>query len=408
MTDPHNEDLLLVTSKILGSGHYNAAKNLLAGLERRKFKIDFYDWDFFGGKAYEFMINNVPKVWQLLNEAYQNELILSFNKFHDNWNTFTDKTRDILHKKEFWWQIRYTLFDLESFIKLNAFLGEEDVFKDKKPDWNRYSKIVLTMPGTQSLGYSNYYADKSYVLVTDYGQVDKSWTVYSPNTFFVANQEAQDYLRSFKELDDSKIVQTGIPVSLQTKKLSQLDKHDLRTSLGIKSKRFFVLAGGGSGGRKIAGMVNKLIKNPLPQAQVLVICGRNEELLNSLRAKLENYPQANIQLAGYLDNEELLKYYRAADMVLTKPGGITLTELINLQTPIGVYYSHPQESGNLRRIQQHRLGIWNFQRMDFLRELNDLDEDDFDYFSKKMKKVARYDSVEQIAAELDKTSFTSH
>lgn len=402
------KDLLVVTSKVLGSGHYSAAKNLYEGLiaKQKHNNIDFYDWDFFGGKAYEFMIRNTPNVWALLNETMQNEIIISFSKMHDSINILTDKAKETLSKKELWWQIRYSLFDLESFIKVNDYFGAEGLFEDKKPDWAGYDKILLTMPGTHSLGYSNYYADKSYILVTDYGKVDKAWTIYTPNTFFVANQATADYLSAFKDLKDSKIILSGIPVSPLVYKLSQVSKYDIRKKLGIKSSRFFVLAGGGAGGNIIKQVFNHINKTPLTDSHFLVVCGRNKELFKTLKKRLKKRPNPNIKIVEFMDNEKLLEYYRASDMVLTKPGGITITELIGLNTPIGVYYFHPQEQGNLEHIKKHRLGVVGLKIKDFLKEVDSLDSDDFDYFALKMKKVAIYNSVDIIRKELgmDKNS----
>ncbi len=396
-----SKDLLLVTSKILGSGHYNAAKNLETGLKKQTdYQIDFYDWDFFGGKAYEFMLRNVPRVWHMLNETLQNEFFLSFTKMQDNWNSLTDKTKEKLEQQEMWWQLRYNLFDLEDFLNLNDLFEQEGVSGSKRPEWSQFEKIFLTMPGAQSLGYSNYFSDRTSVLVTDYGQVDKAWTVYTPKTFFVPNQAAADYLRSFKDLQNSQIVISGIPVNPLTKELSQTDRYDLRKKLNIKSKRFFVLAGGGAGGRNIANMVETLLKNNLPESQILVVCGRNDLLYKSLKSKVPKNSTNYIKLVKFIDNNKMLEYCRAADMVITKPGGITTTELINLNTPIGVYYFHPQEEGNLEHIKDNRLGILNLKAKDFVRELQTLDDDDYEYFSKKMRKVARYDTIESIIQHL--------
>ncbi len=391
------QKILLVTSKILGSGHYNAAQNLYKGILniREDINIELYDWNFFGGKAYEFMLQNAPKFWGLLNETMQNDLILGFSKIRTTFNNLSEITKEALNK-ELWWKIRYSLLDLESFIRFNKFIEAANLFRDKKPKWSLFSKIILTLPGAQYLGYSNIFSEKTLVLVTDYGKVDKVWTVYTPSVFFVANQITKDYLESFKHLHKSKIVHSGIPVNPLTQVLNKVDKIDLRRKLGIKSDRFYIISGGGAGGRNISDMFDEILKLEFKNTEFLVVCGRNKELLKTLKNKLKKHSKTNIKLMGYVENDNLLRLYRAADMVITKPGGITTTELINLNTPIGVYYYHPQELGNLEHIKYNRLGLINENCKEFLTELMYLDDDDFEYFSRKMKKVAKYDSIEII------------
>ena len=59
--------------------------------------------------------------------------------------------------------------------------------------------------------------------------------------------------------------------------------------------------------------------------QIVVICGSNENLLRKLEKK---YPEgeSNFKLLGFVDNMD--EYMDAADIVFTKPGGLTTTEAL--------------------------------------------------------------------------------
>ncbi len=392
-----NKDVFILTSKILGSGHYTAAANLYAAIKQRfpEKSVELYNWDFLGGKAYEFLIQNIPIVWSLFKETTNQDLFFHIGKLHYSINQLNEFTKDGFSQSELRKQLRYLLFDVESFIKLNRLTAELNLFNQNKPNWSEYEKIIITLPGAQFLGYSRAYDDKSYVLVTDYGKVYKDWALYRPKYFFVPSKLTEDYLRGLIS-PKSRIVCTGIPVSPLAKELSQIDKFDLRKKLGIHSQYFYILAGGGAGSRQIRHMFEEILQLNLENVEFLVVCGRNQNLFKYFKNRLAKIKNSRIQVVEYVDNHKLLELYRAADMVITKPGGITTTELINLNVPIGVYYYLPQEEGNLEHIKYNHLGIINLDPKDFLSELLHLTEEDFDYFAKKMVKLARYDSTEMI------------
>jgi len=391
------KEVFILTSKILGSGHYTAATNLYEAIKQcfPEKSVELYNWDFLAGKAYEFLIQNIPIVWSIFKETTNQDLFFQIGKLHYSVNQLNQLTKDSLSQSELRHRLRYMLFDIESFIKLNKLSAELDLFRQNQPNWSEYQKIIITLPGAQFLGYSRVYNDKTYVLVTDYGKVYRDWALYSPKYFFVPSKFTEDYLRSLVSAK-SKIICTGIPVSPLTRELSQISKLDLRNKLGIRSQYFYILAGGGAGSNQIRNMFKQILQLNLENVEFLVVCGRNQSLFKYLKKKLSQTKNPRIRVIDYVDNHKLLELYRAADMVITKPGGITTTELINLHVPIGVYYYLPHEEGNLEHIKYNRLGIINLDPKDFLSELLHLNEEDFAYFSKKMAKLARYDSAEII------------
>jgi len=391
------KDVFILTSKILGSGHYTVAVNLYDDIRQRfpDKSVELYNWDFFAGKAYEFLIQNMPIVWSIFKETANQDLFFQIGKLHYSVNQLNQFTKYDLSRSEFRQQLRYTLFDIESFIKLNKLTAELNLFNQDRPNWAKYKKIIITLPGAQFIGHSRIYDDKTYILVTDYGKVYRDWALYSPKYFFVPSKLTEDHLRNLVS-PKSQIVRTGIPVSPLTKQLSQINKFDLRKKLDIRSQYFYILAGGGAGSNQIRNMFEQILQIDLENVQFLVVCGRNQNLFKYFKKRLSKTKNSRIQVVDYVDNHKLLELYRAADMVITKPGGITTTELINLNVPIGVYYYLPQEEGNLEHIKYNRLGIVNLDPKDFLSELLHLNEEDFDYFARKAAKLARYDSAEAI------------
>jgi len=81
------------------------------------------------------------------------------------------------------------------------------------------------------------------------------------------------------------------------------------------------------------------------QAQVLIVCGRNR----TLQASLSEYfhAQSDVTVLGYVDHiDELMAI---SDCIITKPGGLTLSEAIAAELPLLLYRPVPgQERNNAR------------------------------------------------------------
>ena len=77
--------------------------------------------------------------------------------------------------------------------------------------------------------------------------------------------------------------------------------------------------------RKIA----KKIRERMPEGgTVVTVCGRNERLYESL----EDLADAHFRVLGY--TQEIPRYMDAADMIITKPGGLSSTEAANKHLPM--------------------------------------------------------------------------
>jgi UDP-N-acetylglucosamine:LPS N-acetylglucosamine transferase len=78
-------------------------------------------------------------------------------------------------------------------------------------------------------------------------------------------------------------------------------------------------------------------------AQVVVVCGRNEELRQQIQALPSRLP---VRALGFVDT--IPELMRSADILVTKAGGLTLAEAFCCGVPVVVYDVLPgQEAGNL-------------------------------------------------------------
>lgn len=122
-------------------------------------------------------------------------------------------------------------------------------------------------------------------------------------------------------VDRSKIVVSGIPVRQEM--FDPCDKKLAKTYQGIAPDLPHVLVMGGSMGcGPIPDIVTSLYLSLGENTIISVVCGENERLKKSL---VEDFGHLKtIRILGYVQGMSSL--YDSADLLLTKPGGITVTE----------------------------------------------------------------------------------
>ena len=124
-----------------------------------------------------------------------------------------------------------------------------------------------------------------------------------------------------------KMVATGIPVAdifYQT-----VEQQEAKRILGLAEDRRVVLLSCGSMGCGRLEKNAQMIARHLPSdAMLVVLCGRNEKLYEALSPSSSE----KMRVLGFTDNVSL--YMSAADLYITKPGGLTTTESIAKRIPM--------------------------------------------------------------------------
>jgi processive 1,2-diacylglycerol beta-glucosyltransferase len=168
-------------------------------------------------------------------------------------------------------------------------------------------------------------ASRQVIIVTDF-DVHAMWLVHHYERYFVALEEARVYLEAIG-IPPQKITVSGIPIDpvFAVKK----DKHEMRAKHGLAGDRTTILLSAGGFG---VGSVDALVHSLLPlqqRAQIVAICGRNEELkkrLTKLAARAK--PDANVILKPFGYTKEMDELMTASDLVIGKPGGLTTSEAL--------------------------------------------------------------------------------
>lgn len=137
-------------------------------------------------------------------------------------------------------------------------------------------------------------------------------------------------------IDEAKIYVYGIPI-----------RRDFTNVKYVKqSDKFTVLIMGGSMGvRGMKKAFKQLLKINQP-IKIMAVCASNENLKESLTEIKEQYEgECELEIYGFVQN--INKLMAAADVIVTKPGGLTVTEALNMKVPMIIpYYIPGQEEEN--------------------------------------------------------------
>lgn len=176
------------------------------------------------------------------------------------------------------------------------------------------------------------------------------WPPSGVHTYFVPEKGAAAELRS-KGAPAEKICLTGIPVRKEFTG-PQPEKAAARKALGLAPGLFTVLITGGSRGLGDLPAAALALKPLLGRIQVLVLCGNNRKLCR--QAEKTAAPHKHLRFVEF--TESPADYYRAADLVVGKPGGVTLAETMALARPFIIYSPLPgQETRNTAFLCRHKL-----------------------------------------------------
>ncbi|MDR0857927.1 MAG: galactosyldiacylglycerol synthase [Oscillospiraceae bacterium] len=161
-------------------------------------------------------------------------------------------------------------------------------------------------------------------ILTDYC-IHPYWEDCTNIDYLVTPDESLAYSAERKGMAVEKLLPFGIPV--REKFLVPTDAVSARKALGLNEALRTVLVMGGSMG---FGEIAETVDDILAQSedyQVVVICGNNRKLYEDLQ-KREN---ALLYVEGFVDNVN--QYMDACDVIVTKPGGLTATELLVKNLP---------------------------------------------------------------------------
>lgn len=188
-------------------------------------------------------------------------------------------------------------------------------------------------------------------IITDYYS-HHLWLHPYIDGYVVSSDEMVDDLVS-KGVERSRIYPLGIPVSPDF--LVQCDRKETLKELDLKENIPTILVMGGSLGLgKIKPIYEELL-NVNAEIQIIVITGSNSKLYSELQ-DLKNISNKETRIIGFTN--EVNKFMRCSDLLITKPGGMTLTESFICGIPLVLFSPLPgHEEKNVDFLMRHNLAV---------------------------------------------------
>lgn len=354
---------ILVIHASAGAGHFKAAEALYKGIQNttahEAVLIDALDYTspffktFYKG-TYYFFISKMPWLWGfffwLLDISWLQPVVRWGRRLYNSLNA--GKLHRYLEESQF------------DYIFMTHFMPTEVAAALKRS--GRLTSRLITV-------------------ITDF-DVHKIWLADGIDRYTVASDWTARKMERLGMPRD-RVVAAGIPTD--QKFSTPMDIGALKNKLGLEHNIFTVLMATGSFG---IGPIKEILLT-LSKFQVIVVCGHNKKLYEELSARNNRL----VKVMGLVDNmHELMA---VADAMVTKPGGLSISEALVSQLPLIFFNAIPgQETGNIKVLKEHGIGIsgctipeiaekliqWKYSRDVFLTQL------------KKTKALARPFAVRDI------------
>ena len=178
------------------------------------------------------------------------------------------------------------------------------------------------------------------VVVTDF-EVHRYWLCPGADRYFTAREENRVHLEALGASPDIVRI-TGIPIDPVFAETPDLPA--LRKKHGVTDgKPLLLVLCGGFGVGPIEGLVEGLWREA-KGAQIAIVTGRNEALRKKLAGPAADAPVPT-QVLGF--TKEMHEWMAVADLAITKPGGLTTSEVLARGAVIVIVNPIPgQESRN--------------------------------------------------------------
>ncbi|NLB20417.1 MAG: UDP-N-acetylglucosamine--LPS N-acetylglucosamine transferase [Clostridium sp.] len=242
------------------------------------------------------------------------------------------------------------------FVKPAAF-GNDFITKQLHPTVKEFDPdiIISTHPFTAQmlsiLRAKFGWQKASLVVMTDYGS-HAFWVHHHVDAYVVSNEDMVDELIQ-RGRNKEMIFPYGIPISSNFENFEPNEKTFEKYKLDPSTKVVTVM-GGSLGLGNIIEIVQELINLPL-NLQVLVLTGSNEKLFNEI-TEMAQLSHQKISPLEYCD--DIYNILSITDLLITKPGGLTMTESFITGTPLAIYSAIPgQEVQNADYLLRHNLAI---------------------------------------------------
>lgn len=186
-------------------------------------------------------------------------------------------------------------------------------------------------------------------IITDF-EAHALWMERGVDLYCVAAEETKTRLIA-RGAGADRIVATGIPIA--AKFAARPLPAQVRKKLGLRDDQPILLVLSGGFGMGPVGEILAELDKAADDFQVLVVTGRNESLRSELAGQDRSHPT---HVLGFTTNmHELMA---VADLIITKPGGLTTSEVLATGRPMLIINPIPgQEAANSDFLLEHGAAV---------------------------------------------------
>lgn len=193
---------------------------------------------------------------------------------------------------------------------------------------NEYDYVVAThLFPAQALTALRKKCDIGFVAIaTDYESIP-FWKEVCPDYFIIPHKDLIDNFVQ-RGIDKNKLIPMGIPVSDNYSR--KIDRKGIINELKLNdNKKYILVMSGSMGFGKIEEIIYKLDKSLDGKYCIIAACGNNTEMVKKIEI---NYTKGRIIALPF--TKEIYKYIRICEVVLSKPGGLSTTEICTANIPL--------------------------------------------------------------------------
>ena len=296
----NNSKKVLILSCGTGGGHNTAARAIQEELLARGIKTDF--------KEYLEIIN--PKLKDGVNNLY-------LKSTHKDGKTF----KKVYHLGKI-----YEKTKLKSPVYFLNSLNKKKLYTYIKE--NKYGFIITThLFAAQALTAIKKEHHIHFLQVaTDYVSIP-FWEETNSDYFVIPSKELEsDFLE--KGIKKQKLLPLGIPVRKQFREEYHVQEIKKQLHLNL-NKKYILILNGSMGFGDVKDIAKQLLKNTKDYI-FIISCGNNEKLMNYLNDEYKS----NDRVIVLPYTNELGKYMAVSEVILSKPGGLTTTEIATMRKPL--------------------------------------------------------------------------
>ncbi|MED5018623.1 glycosyltransferase [Paenibacillus chibensis] len=200
----------------------------------------------------------------------------------------------------------------------------QELIKQSRPD-----AIINTFPFGAVTEMGKEFSIPAFTVITDY-TLHSRWIHPDTAKYYVATEDLKNELIRYRETPVEHIHVTGIPVrpafhetSAASPPVHEKDK--------ASSERVLIMAGSFTVFHHITELVHILLEQG--HCEMDLVCGRHDKLAHKLNSLFPDHPHVHIY--GYV--EHMPERMAAASCIVTKAGGVTLSEALVLELPAFIF-----------------------------------------------------------------------